>query len=474
MTARRWIEAPLAWQIAALLVGGIVVGQAMAFGVVLFLPPPPPALYRVEDIAAALRGGSLDSRFGRPLTRMVAERAPAMATAAEGRDVWIREVLARRLRVARDDLRLDIQHDPRAVFGPGRGPGPADAGGRRTFPIGPVTTALPEPWGLGAPIDRGAPMTPPIVGNFTAALRRPSGGWVIVRPASEPFPNPWQQRVMLWFLGCLIVLGPGGYIFARRLSAPLAAFARAADRLGRDPSGPLITLRGPAEIGAAAVAFNEMQIRLKRYVDNRTTMIGAISHDLRMPLMRVRFKIERAEPQTRGSILPDILQMQEMIGAVLAFVRDASLPSDRSRVDLFSVVDDIVAQAREMDADIEITGDETLVVDADLLALQRLFANIIDNALKYGARALVDLTREGGDAVVRISDDGPGLSAADLDRVFEPFYRVRSTGGAEAAGVGLGLAVARSVARDHGGDVELTNTGRGLLATVRLPLSSSR
>ena len=176
----------------------------------------------------------------------------------------------------------------------------------------------------------------------------------MVSPAPDPFLNEWQRRVLVWFLVCFAVLAPIGYLFARRLAAPLRDFAQAAERLGyyrRDPLGDIPPLRGPAEIGPAARAFNTMHVRLKRYVEDRTAMVGAISHDLRTPLTRIRFKLEGAPPALRQSIGQDIRQMEDMISSVLHFIRDAAEPGPRDLVDLRSLlqsaVDDCAMTGRD-------------------------------------------------------------------------------------------------------------------------------
>ena len=276
----------------------------------------------------------------------------------------------------------------------------------------------------------------------------------------------------MWFLACLAVLAPAGYLFARRLVAPIGAFARAADRLGRDPSAPQLELSGPAEIGTAARAFNEMQARLKRYIEDRTSMIAAISHDLRTPLTRIRFKIESAEPALRASVGSDLDQMEAMISGVLSFVRDASYARDRTAIDLLSVLECAVDDARASGAETDLSSSGQPTVDGDALALRRLFANLIDNAVKYGHRVRVRLYADGPTAVTEVTDDGPGLPSSELERVFEPFYRAEPSRNRETGGIGLGLAVARSIARAHGGDVRLHSGTGGLTATVRLPTTA--
>ena len=294
----------------------------------------------------------------------------------------------------------------------------------------------------------------------------------MVRPTPEPWPTAWQRRIAYWLLGCTLIVAPAGYIFARRITAPIDRFARAAEALGRAPNAPPIQVTGPAEIGRAGRAFNDMQARIQRYVQDRTAMVGAISHDLRTPLARMRFRLERAPPELKGPILSDVRQMEEMVESVLSFVRDSREPGVRQRVDLLSVLECVVDDAA-LNGDVRIIEGRPLEVDGDALALQRLFANLVDNAAKYGARARVSLEDRLGEAVVEIEDDGPGLSPANIERVFTPFYRANTARNLDVGGVGLGLAVARSIARAHGGEIELRTRPDGLTAVVRLPLATA-
>src|SRR6185503_6509102 len=254
----------------------------------------------------------------------------------------------------------------------------------------------------------------PIFGDFAAALQRDDGAWTVVRSTPEPFPSAWQMETSAWLLGGFLLVGSAGYLFSRRISAPLRKFAQAAERLGRDPQAPPMGLRGPAEIGAAAQAFNEMQERLKRYINDRTAMVGAISHDLRTPLARIRFKLEAAPPRLREAVLSDIEQMEQMIGGVLAFIRDEGQPRRRERLDLLSLIECVADDATMVGGQVEIVDGKPVTVDGDPVALQRLFANLVDNAVKYGGDAQIEVRREGPLAVVEIADPGPGLSPDEL------------------------------------------------------------
>jgi len=491
--------APIALQLLALLAGGLIVAQLATIVLVLVLPPQPQQVYRLGEVAAALHGQTVRARDGRPLVLSVRKAAPEPS--GDPRRFRRREVraLADLLEVPADRVRLEMRRPPPLagavgrlrrqahVAGPGEPQGPGLEPAPGSFEAFAAGAGRPPPGGLGLgfggffAFDEGEAFFDaaegrrvfesglPLIGRFTAALRRADGTWAVVEPAAEPFLSDWRRRVLFWFAGCLIVLAPVAYLFARRITAPIRAFARAAERIGRDPMAPLIQLSGPAEIGVAAQAMNDMQVRLKRYVQDRTATIAAVSHDLRTPLARMRFKLEKAPPELRASISRDVDQMEAMVAAVLEFIREGSEPRRRQRLDLLSVVECVVDDAADAGAEVEIVESQPVTVEADGLGLQRMIANLVDNAAKYGKRARVSVRTEGGEGVVEIADEGAGLPEAELEKVFQPFYRVEPSRSRETGGVGLGLAVARSIARAHGGEVTLARAEAGLVARVRLP-----
>jgi signal transduction histidine kinase len=469
------LNAPIAVQVVLMLIGGLLVSQAITLALVLLVPPPPPPVYRLDEVAAALEGGPLRLRDGRVLRR-VRSAAPPTVGPGERRDD-LAAALADRLQT--DPARVRLRFDRPPLRGPRRlgatefdGPRLGPPGADFDRPHGPPPERDPghDPW--RAPGFR--PHRPDlIVGEFTAAWRDASGRWRTVAPEPKPFFSGWRRDITLWFLGCVAVLAPVGYLFARRLTAPIRRFAQAAERLGRDPGGPALALEGPAEIGAAAQAFNLMQQRLRRYVEDRTAMIAAISHDLRTPLARMRFKLEKAQPELRATLGADVEQMEQMVAAVLAFVRDSDTARARARtrLDLLSLLECAVDDATFAGARVVIEDAEPTEIEGDPVALRSVFANLIDNGVKYGASVTVGLRRDAAEAIVEIADTGPGLAEGELERVFAPFYRAEPSRNRKTGGIGLGLAVARAIARSHGGDVTLApGPEHGLVATVRLPL----
>ncbi len=490
-------------QVMMLVLGAIVVAQAVTILAVYLAPPRPPTTFSYLQIAAALKGEALASDQGRSLRRTVSPTAPAQLAANGQSDAATR--LAAALGAQRQDVRvrrlgpppfvmlttgrrpMDGPPGPRPPgggpqgggppggFGPGgfgpapMGPGPTGSGptGSRPSGSGPMGPRPGEPPWFG-PFGRDEQW---LRGEFIAGWRQADGGWVVVRPSAE---LEWLRRIAIWVGGGLLVMGPIGFWFSRRISAPLARFAASADTLGRDPTAAPLRLSGPAEIGVAARAFNAMQGRLQRYVSDRVGMVGAISHDLRTPLTRIRFKLEMADPATRDAVLSDVVKMEQMINAVIAFSRDSAAAGLRQPLDLTSLIACVVDEAAAAGGDAEAEFSAPVIVDGDPVALQRLFDNLIGNALKYGTCARVSITESAGwepgdEVVVSVRDRGPGLPQRELEKVFTPFYRTEAAQQRTDSGVGLGLSIARAVARAHGGDVRLHSSAEGLLAEVILP-----
>ena len=200
-------------------------------------------------------------------------------------------------------------------------------------------------------------------------------------------------------------------------------------------------------------------------------MVGAIAHDLRTPLTRLRFRIEGAPEELRAKLAQDIDQMEAMVAATLGFVHDATHAAERTKLELASLVESVIDEAAETGADAAVESGQRIVIEGDPLALKRMVANLVDNAVKYGKRARGRVFAEAGQAIIEIEDEGPGIAAGEMERVFDPFYRGEPSRSRETGGTGLGLAVVRSIARAHGGDVSLRNReGGGLTARVSLPL----
>jgi signal transduction histidine kinase len=272
--------------------------------------------------------------------------------------------------------------------------------------------------------------------------------------------------VSMVFVAILIALWT-----ARRLARPIREFARGAERLGVDLTAPPLAVRGPQELRTTIVAFNRMQDRLQRFLEDRTQMLAAISHDLRAPLARLRFRAELVtDGEQQRKMFDDLDVMNAMIDSTLAFARDDSRQEPRRLVDLGVLVGDACEDVADAGGKACYAGPRGIDVPCRPTLVRRAVANLIDNAIKYGAVARVRIVREPDRVAIVVDDDGPGIPVDEQEKVFAPFYRLDASRDPGKAGVGLGLSVARTIAREHGGDVTLANRdGGGLSARVELP-----
>ncbi|MDW8371456.1 MAG: ATP-binding protein, partial [Geminicoccaceae bacterium] len=303
------------------------------------------------------------------------------------------------------------------------------------------------------------------------AIALPDGRWLNARgdlpPAPPGFARPYIA--MLLVLAALLVLAV--LLGTRRATRPLVGLAEAAELLGRgEPGGPLPE-QGPEEIRRAIAAFNRMQDRLSRFIADRTRLLAALGHDLRTPITSLRLRAELLDDEeARARICATLEEMQRMVEATLAFARDEAMGEPVREVDLAALVEGVVEDLAELGGDARLVASEPVVARIRPAAVKRAIRNLVENALAYGRRARVSLAREGGEAVVTVDDDGPGIPPEKLEEVFEPFVRLETSRSAETGGVGLGLAIARGIVRGHGGDVTLANRPEGgLRATLRLP-----
>ncbi len=437
---------------ASLTPGGLGMGRALAAALVARRDTAVPAFGVVTTVAASVSQPGAESNAPSPSADPTAPAGPASATAltrpASTGSAPVSDSPASRAPVTAPTPALPAPHAEPANLIPAQ-----------------PSAAPPVRRGLFAPAPAGY-----IEGDFIAA-QRVGDHWIVVKPLPEGFPNAWQSRIMLWFLLSFVLVAPLGWLFSRWLAAPLRSFADAAERLGRDPCAPATVQGGSAEIARAAAAFNLMQARLKRYIEDRTAMIGAISHDLRTPLTRMRFRLEAVPDKLKPGLEKDMDQMEAMISSVLAFMRDQAEGGVRERLDLRTLLDDAVKNAVAGGADVALEPGEPIEVQADPLALNRVFANLLDNAVKYGGRAVVRLDKDGGEAIATVRDFGPGLPDSELEQVFKPFYRAPHAVASDATGMGLGLANSRSIILAHGGAIRLRSQD-GLTAEVRLPAAA--
>ncbi len=280
---------------------------------------------------------------------------------------------------------------------------------------------------------------------------------------------------ILWMFGSSLILLAVAILFLRNQVRPIERLARAADAFGRGRAVPDFKPYGATEVRRAAQAFLTMRERIERHVQQRTEMLAGVSHDLKTPLTRIRLQLAmmKAGPEVEA-LRDDIAEMERMLDEYLEFARGEG--GEKAQL---ADLGDLVRGAAEAAARARSGGAERLAVDlpSGLLlavktnALRRCATNLIDNAFKHGRHVRVSLAREERFAEIHVDDDGPGIAETQREEAFRPFHRLDEGRNLQTGGVGLGLAIARDIARAHGGDLLLSESPEGgLRATIRLPV----
>ncbi|MBW6400431.1 HAMP domain-containing protein [Roseomonas sp. HJA6] len=277
---------------------------------------------------------------------------------------------------------------------------------------------------------------------------------------------------VIWVVGSSLLLFGVAALFMKNQVRAVRRLADAAEAFGRGRDLGPIKPEGAAEARQAAIAFNSMQSRIRRFVESRTEMLAGISHDLRTPLTRLRLGLAMLPSDAQedaAAMTQDVEEMDRLIAAYLAFARGEGM-EQAAPADLVELVGEAAAKARRDGAQVDLSfGERTMVLPVRADALRRCLGNLLDNARKHARRIAVGLSsvprgETGSWAVVTVDDDGPGIPEEQREEAFRPFATF------SAGGTGLGLAIARDIARAHGGDIELEDSPLGgLRARVRLP-----
>jgi signal transduction histidine kinase len=274
-------------------------------------------------------------------------------------------------------------------------------------------------------------------------------------------------RLLLLLLVCFMLAA----FLVRMTNRSLERLARAADAIGQDPANVPLAEAGPSEIRRVIAAFNRMQERVRRYLVERGRLLSAISHDLKTPLTRLRLRAEMLpDPELRAKLLRDLDEMQTMVGTTLDFFSMVGQDSERQPVDVGALIESVCEDRRDSGQALSVRGAPLAPYRADPQALRRCLENLIENAIRYGAAAEIEIRDSPDRLQIAIHDRGPGIPETELERVFEPFYRLDPSRNPDSGGTGLGLSIARNIARWHGGDVTLRNAAsEGLVAELALP-----
>jgi two-component system osmolarity sensor histidine kinase EnvZ len=276
---------------------------------------------------------------------------------------------------------------------------------------------------------------------------------------------------VLWMLAASILLAAVAILFMRNQVRPIRRLAIAADLFGKGREVERFKPEGAAEVRQAAAAFLGMKDRIKRQIAQRTEMLAGVSHDLRTPLTRMKLQLAMLpEGEAREGFADDVAEMEQMIEAYLAFARGEGTEAP-AETELDQLAADCVDRARRNGRPIGLTLVEPIHATLRAQAMKRCIDNLIGNALRYARNIAVTVRRDGPVAEIVVDDDGPGIPASRREDVFRPFMRLEASRNLKTGGAGLGLTIARDIARGHGGDVLLSDSPMGgLRARVRLPL----
>ncbi len=281
--------------------------------------------------------------------------------------------------------------------------------------------------------------------------------------------TPTGYIFVLWMAGSGLVLVAIASLFMRNQVRALRRLADAADSFGKGRDVPNFRPEGATEVRQAAAAFLKMRERLQRQLTQRTEMLAGVSHDLRTPLTRMRLALEfLGDNETAAELQHDVAVMQRMVEGYLDFAKGEG-GEEPEPTDLAALVEDAAAAARRQGADIEVMTPEQCVLPLRPDAIHRCLANLIGNAQRHGGHIWLTVTPLTDSVTVLVDDDGPGIPPAERENVLRPFVRLDSARSPGTEGVGLGLTIARDVARGHGGDLRLEDLPRGGLR-VRLTL----
>ena len=296
------------------------------------------------------------------------------------------------------------------------------------------------------------------------------GRWLTVR-TMVGVSDGFDRITFISFLLSCVVVAAVAIVSIRLQTRSLRALADASDRLGRGETVPPLPTSGPSEVAAATHAFNTMQERLSLFLRDRLRLLASVSHDLRTPLTTLRLKAEFIEDEAaRDSVIATIDELTTICEATLAFTRAEATTEETRTVDLRDLVEDVAGDFRLAGKEVADGELTSIAYSCRPVALKRAIRNLVENAVRYGNGARVSVRNTAAAALIDIDDNGPGLPPDQIEDAFQPFVRLEPSRSAETGGIGLGLSIARSIVKAHGGTLTLTNRPEGgLRAEISLP-----
>ncbi len=303
--------------------------------------------------------------------------------------------------------------------------------------------------------------------SFLAQVRLSDGTWAEFHNHLPKEAFTWPKHLLYSLAILLLVVTALSLIAVRLTTRPLSLLADAAQALGRDINRPPLSVSGPREVQHAARAFNTMQARIVRHVQERTHLLAAISHDLKTPLTRMRLQVERLNDEpVRSAILESLAEMENMTGDAMDYIQGMEGVEAVRRVDIVSMLENLQELFQEMGGTVILQSDALPPFPVMQKSLKRCLTNLTANAVAYGGQARIRADVLGERLRISIADAGPGIPEAEMERVFQPFVRLEKSRNRHTGGTGLGLSIARNIARAHGGELTLRNRPEGGLEVI--------
>lgn len=273
-----------------------------------------------------------------------------------------------------------------------------------------------------------------------------------------------------WIIGATLLICIVSIIFIRNQVRPIEKLAEAMERFGRGEDSGSFRVRGAREVRGATAAFFDMRARVRRLIEQRSQLLAGVSHDLRTPLTRLKLQLALMDDNAEiADAKRDLAEMEETLEEYLAFAKGLGEEAPAT-VDIAALTAAVAADSARGGADVDVDAEGETSVPGRARALRRCLTNLIDNAVAHGDNVRIAVKGESDAVLVSVDDNGPGIPPELYEEAFRPFSRLDETRSRNQKGVGLGLAIARDVARSHGGDIALSKSPLGgLRATLRLP-----
>jgi signal transduction histidine kinase len=311
--------------------------------------------------------------------------------------------------------------------------------------------------------------------EINGGLQLPDGSWLYF--GMHHGGGKWAFTIGRMGMALIPVLALliAGWVLIRKTLDPLRDLTRATEQIGLGRE-VILPEAGTNDVRNLIRAFNVMQTRIHRLIDERTETLAAVGHDMRTPLARLQLRLETVpDGETREAMDGDLEEMGQMIESLLDFLGGEKDPEPAVRTDLAVTVATIVDSFQDHGHDVEYAGPDHLELAVRALSLRRAVRNLIENALHYGKRARVSLERKGNEVLIRVDDDGPGIPRDQLDAVLKPFARLDTARQRNTSGLGLGLAIVQKAVDAEGGKLTLANRPEGgLRAEICLFLPSGK